>query len=197
MKLKTLTQQQKGELKKKLAEYEKNSKDYNYFSDEDAKESNELYEMFKSIMTLLLSQIGEVTDVKRNKASHWSCAMYFKVDGKAYKAKVYSMSNMWVNITAIEDAADIYDYNSGKYRRYHLGEDMLKKFSLPKHRQYNIGDIVIMDGKVKYITGFIYHTSSIEYYLHDKILPKDVMYNNRFKYYTYSESRIKPLKGGL
>lgn len=197
MKLKALTQQQKSELKKKLAEYEKNSKDYNFFSDEDAKESNELYEMFKSIMTLLLSQIGEVTDVKRNKASHWPCAMFFKVDGKAYEAKVYSMYNMWVNITTIEDATDIYDYNSGKCRRYHLGEDMFKKFSLPKHRQYNIGDMVIMDGEVKYITGFIYRTSSIEYYLHDKILPKDTIYGNRLKYYTYSESRIKPLKGGL
>ena len=204
-KLNALTPEKEKELDDKLKEHREISKEY-WGKEEDNKIiANKAVSLKKDILLILLSQLGNVTDFEKTKLEFnkiYCCGIgfKFKLDNKTYIASWYSECSEYTTIIAIEDEKDYFDSDEGKNKRYTLSKDMFINANLPKHKKYKLNDIVRWSNNIYTVIGFSYQSSSIRYYLNDRMnrtITEDEFKNNRRHFTCLAENLLKPIKGGL
>ena len=204
-KLNVLTPEKEKELDDKLKEHREISNEYWGREEGNKNIANKAVSLKKDILLILLSQLGIVTDfeqIESESTKTFSCKVgfKFKLDNKPYIVSWYSECSEYTMITAIEDEKDYFYSDEGKNERYTLSKDMFVNANLPKHKKYKLNDIVRWSNNIYTVIGFSYQSSSIRYYLNDKMnrtITENEFKNNRRHFTCLAESLLKPIKGGL
>ena len=121
------------------------------FSNGDLNKKIEIIKVFKEMIKEQFQKVGITKIIFRYDFNYWynSFRGFFKHDNKLY----FFIFNFWskrIDIQAVEFLDDGKPYRSNRTKSYWINNDRLipeKIFKLPKHRKFNVGDLVLYKNK--------------------------------------------------
>lgn len=164
---------------------------YSNSTDRTSKEAKDCLEKLKDCTLKFLLKLFSKTYTINKLESTDDCireSLNYNIvlDGKKYHLDMWLFSG-FLTIRAIEDELSFYKKCYGKSKCIDIDTNP-QKIPLPKHKKYRINDIVKFEGTLYTIKSIDYYSNCVSYNLKSKNINADCW---------VTESRLKPLKGGV